>query len=137
MSVETHIHAFPRHVSGTTYPEAVPVYDRSTKRIRIGDGTTANGTEVPNMADVSGKANQSDLSALTTRVSTAESNIAGKANQSALSALTSRVSTAESNIAGKASAADLSALADRVTAAEEAIGSFESQARAILGEVSQ
>lgn len=114
MSVETHIHAFPRHVAGTTYPEAVPVYDRSTRRIRIGDGTTANGTEVPNMADVSGKANQSDLTALTTRVS-----------------------TAESNIAGKASAADLSALADRVTAAEEAIGTFESQARAILGEVSQ
>ncbi len=137
MSVETHIHAFPRHVSGTTYPEAVPVYDRSTKRIRIGDGTTANGTEVPNMADVNAKASSADLSALTTRVSTAESNIAGKANQSALSALTSRVSTAESNIAGKASAADLSALTDRVTAAEEAIGSFESQARAILGEVSQ
>ena len=51
MAVETHIHAFPRHVAAKTYPEAVPVYDTANKRIRIGDGSTAGGTEIPNMTD--------------------------------------------------------------------------------------
>ena len=52
MAVETHIHAFPRHVAAKTYPEAVPVYDSAAKRIRIGDGSTVGGTEVPNMTDL-------------------------------------------------------------------------------------
>jgi|GEM_PF-5937006 len=88
MAVETHIHAFPRHVASKTYPEALPVYDTATKRIRIGDGSTVGGTEVPNMAD----------------------------------------------LASKAAAADVTALGGRVSALETALGSFESQARAILGE---
>lgn len=51
MAIETHIHAFPRHVGSKTYPEAVPVYDATNKRIRIGDGSTVGGTEIPNMSD--------------------------------------------------------------------------------------
>ncbi len=87
MAVETHIHAFPRHVASKTYPEAVPVYDTTSKRIRIGDGSTVGGTEVPNMTD----------------------------------------------LAAKAAASDLTALAGRVTTLESVLGSFESQAREILG----
>jgi len=64
MAVETHIHAFPRHVASKTYPEAVPVYDSATKRIRIGDGSTSGGIEIPNMAD---------LSAVTAAIGTFES----------------------------------------------------------------
>ena len=63
MAVETHIHAFPRHVSAKTYPAAVPVYDAVAKRIRIGDGSTVGGTEVPNMTD---------LTVLSSRVTTLE-----------------------------------------------------------------
>ena len=87
MAVETHIHAFPRHVSNKTYPEAVPVYDSANKRIRIGDGSTVGGTELPNMTDLN----------------------------------------------GKAAATDVTALAGRVSDLETALGTFESQARAILG----
>ena len=79
MAVETHIHAFPRHVASKTYPEAVPVYDTTNKRIRIGDGSTVGGTEVPNMTDHN-------------------------------------------------------TLAGRVSDLETAVGTFESQAREILGE---
>ena len=52
MAIETHIHAFPRHVAGKIYPEAVPVYDKATGRIRIGDGVTEGGQEVPLMSDL-------------------------------------------------------------------------------------
>lgn len=79
MAVETHIHAFPRHVSSKTYPEAVAVYDSANKRIRIGDGSTVGGTEIPNMTDLNG-------------------------------------------------------LGGRVTTLEAAVGSFESQAEAVIGE---
>ena len=88
MAVETHIHAFPRHVAAKTYPEAVAVYDTTNKRIRVGDGSTVGGTEIPNMTDLN----------------------------------------------GKAAAADVTALAGRVSDLETAVGTFESQARAILGE---
>ena len=54
MAVETHIHAFPRHVANKTYPEAVAVYDSTNKRIRVGDGSTVGGTEIPNMTDLNG-----------------------------------------------------------------------------------
>ena len=79
MAVETHIHAFPRHVANKTYPEAVAVYDSTNKRIRVGDGSTVGGTEIPNMSDHT-------------------------------------------------------ALAGRVSDLETSLGTFESQARAILGE---
>ncbi len=88
MAVETHIHAFPRHVANKTYPEAVAVYDSTNKRIRVGDGSTVGGTELPNMTDLN----------------------------------------------GKAAATDVTALAGRVSDLETALGTFESQARAILGE---
>jgi len=52
MAVETHIHAFPRHVASKIYPEAVPVYDSAAKRIRIGDGSATGGTVIPNMTDL-------------------------------------------------------------------------------------
>ena len=79
MAVETHIHAFPRHIADKTYPEAVPVYDSANKRIRIGDGSTVGGTEVPNMADLASKAAASDVTALAGRMSAAETAISGKA----------------------------------------------------------
>ena len=53
MAIETHIHAFPRHVEMKIYPEAVPVYDKVTGRIRIGDGVTVGGKELPSLADLS------------------------------------------------------------------------------------
>lgn len=52
MTVENHNHALPRHVANKTYPTAVPVYDVASKRIRIGDGSTVGGTEIPNMTDL-------------------------------------------------------------------------------------
>ena len=54
MAVETHIHAFPRHVASKTYPEAVADSDSTTTRIRVGDGSTVGGTEIPNMTDLNG-----------------------------------------------------------------------------------
>lgn len=51
MAIEKHIHAFPRHVEGKIYPEAVPVYDPGKKTVRIGDGITPGGIEMPGMAD--------------------------------------------------------------------------------------
>ena len=141
MAIETHIHAFPRHVASKTYPEAVPVYDTTAKRIRVGDGSTVGGTEIPNMADLNGKAAAADVTALAGRVTSAEGTIAdhttalaGKADQSDLSDLSDRVGAAETAIRAKAAAADVTALAGRVTSLESALGSFESQARAILGE---
>ena len=104
MAVETHIHAFPRHIADKTYPEAVPVYDSANKRIRIGDGSTVGGTEVPNMADLAAKAAASDVTALAERVSDAENALAGKSDQSDLSDLSDRVSAAETAISGKAPA---------------------------------
>ena len=143
MAVETHIHAFPRHVANTTYPEAVPVYDRTTQRIRIGDGTTVNGKEIPNMSDLNGKANQSALSSLSARVSSAEtaiaaqsSTIAGKADSADVTSLAGRVADAEAAIDDKADADDLSDLSSRVSVLEDCIGTFEDEARTILGEIS-
>ena len=81
MAVETHIHAFPRHTASKTYPAAVAVYDSATKRIRVGDGSTVGGTEIPNMTDLNG-------------------------------------------------------LGGRVTTLETAVGNFESQAEAVIGEES-
>lgn len=52
MAIEAHIHAFPRHVEGKIYPEAVPVYDKATGRIRIGDGVTEGGKEIPTREDL-------------------------------------------------------------------------------------
>ena len=111
MAVETHIHAFPRHVASKTYPEAVAVYDSTNKRIRVGDGSTVGGTELPNMTDLNGKAAAADVTSL-----------AG------------RMTAAETAIGGKAAASDVTSLAGRVSDLETALGTFESQARAILGE---
>ena len=111
MAVETHIHAFPRHVASKTYPEAVAVYDSTNKRIRVGDGSTVGGTEIPNMTDLNGKAAATDVTVL-----------AG------------RMTAAETAIGGKAAASDVTSLAGRVSDLETAVGTFETQARAILGE---
>ena len=120
MAIETHIHAFPRHVASKTYPEAVAVYDSTNKRIRVGDGSTVGGTEVPNMTDLNGKAAASDVTALAGRMTAAETAISGKASAS--------------DLAGKAAASDVTSLAGRVSDLETAVGTFETQARAILGE---
>lgn len=69
----THIHALPRHTSATqVYPEAVPVYDVASKRIRIGDGTTAGGIEIPNKTDLDAKADNTAVAALAERMTDAE-----------------------------------------------------------------
>ena len=110
MAVETHIHAFPRHVASKTYPEAVAVYDSTNKRIRVGDGSTVGGTEIPNMTDLNGKSAAADVTSLS-----------------------GRMTAAETALGGKAAASDVTSLAGRVSDLESALGSFESQAREILG----
>lgn len=72
-TIPTHIHALPRHTNAEqVYPAAVPVYDASAKRIRIGDGLTAGGTVIPNMEDLNAKAPVSDVTALENRVTELE-----------------------------------------------------------------
>lgn len=53
MSVEKHIHALPRKAeSDTLYPEGVLIWDASTKRLLIGDGSTLNGIQVAMKEDI-------------------------------------------------------------------------------------
>lgn len=117
-----------------------------------GTAITTNSNDITQLkSSVAGKADASALSALTTRVSTAEGKIDsqgqsitsltntvnGKADASALTALTNRVTATEGSIssqgqaitslqntvAGKADSSAVTALASRVTTAEGAITS--------------
>lgn len=52
--VETHIHAFPRKSETTTtiYPDGVPIWDDTNKRIIVGDGTTPGGQPQASLIDL-------------------------------------------------------------------------------------
>lgn len=53
MSIEKHIHALPRKTQvDTLYPEGVLIWDKESKRILVGDGTTPNGVAVAMEDDI-------------------------------------------------------------------------------------